>query len=437
MHDSHTRHVRRVLIAALSAVLLVLATAIPAWAMRVTFVRHAESAANAAGVIDTKVPGPELSPLGQQQAEAIAAELAAAGFDGFYVSSMQRTLLTAQPTLDLLGNPAYETLPGLREISAGIFDGSSEDEGLGRIGYALAPITWMLGARFLPVIGGEDGNSFDARVDGALRHIADNGDENAVVFSHGATIMFWVMMNVDNPDFGLMLSHQLDNTEQVVIEGSPDEGWTLVSWAGRPVSPNPSLPVKLFVNVRDLVVAPQTALYNIGRAFASGDVAALAQAVRDGVVDVVSAVVRFVPDTVRDIVDEFRPAPKVENDLEKDLEDDFQVANVHRVAAVTGTGTGTGTDTVTDGADSENDGDADPLESPKDKKRNGATDLSDGNKVVPGDKVTEPVKGDDALAEKQATEEEAEPAAQPEPGPEDSDDDAGDDDAGASEPAAA
>ncbi|MGE0221231.1 histidine phosphatase family protein [Mycolicibacterium sp.] len=309
MPGPRAHRVRNVLIAALTAVLLVLVTAIPSWAMTVTFVRHAESLANEAGIIDTEVPGPGLSDTGKFQAEQIAPVLAAMGFDGIYVSSMRRTWETAQPMLDLLPGSSYQILPGLREIPAGIFEGASEDEGLGRLGYALAPALWMLGARFVPVPGGEDGNAFDARVDGALEQIAENGDDDAVAFAHGATIMFWVMMNVDNPDLGLLLGHQLDNAESVVVEGSPEEGWTLVSWAGQAVSADPSLLTKLFVNVRDLIVAPQTALYNVGRAFVSGDIGALVKAVFDGVVEVAGAALRFIPDTVRDIFDEFRPAP--------------------------------------------------------------------------------------------------------------------------------
>lgn len=321
MPDPRTCRVRRILIAALSAVFLVLVSAIPSWAMTLTFVRHAESLANEAGIIDTRVPGPGLSEAGELQARAIAPVLAGMGFDGIYVSSMLRTQLTAQPMLDLLPGSSYQVLPGLREISAGIFEGSSENEGLGRLGYALAPVTWMLGARFVPVPGGEDGNAFDARVDGAIAEIADNGDENAVAFAHGATIMFWVMMNVDNPDLLLMLRHQLDNVESVVVEGSPEEGWTLVSWAGQAVSADPSLATKLLVNVRDLVVAPQTALYNVGTAFSSGDFETLVNAVRDGLIEVTRAVVRFIPDTVRDIVDEFRPSV---------TEDSLDVTELHR-----------------------------------------------------------------------------------------------------------
>lgn len=375
------RRALRILVAALTAALVFFVSAVPAWALTVTFVRHAESLANADGVIDTSVPGPGLSPLGQQQADALAPVLAPIAYDGFYVSSMVRTQQTAQPLMDLLGTD-YEILPGLREIPAGIFEGSSENEGLGRLGYALAPVAWMLGARFVPVLGsGEDGNSFDARVDDALQRIAVNGDDNAVAFSHGATIMFWVMMNVDNPDLGLLLSHQLDNTEQVVIEGSPEDGWTLVSWAGIPVAGEPSLPIKLFVNVRDLVVAPQTALYEIGQAFATGDIAALANAVRDGVLDVASAVIGFVPDMITDIVDSVGGSSPVPVEQQ-------QPANT-LAAAVTNESPDE-TPGVARDADEANESESSDVAAvmSRTEKTTGATDLSDGNKVEPGEALT-------------------------------------------------
>ena len=201
-----TRRVLGVVIAALTAAILFFVSALPAWAaesMTLTLVRHGQSQANASGVIDTSVPGPELTDLGRQQAAAVAVELAANDYDGVYASSMVRTQQTAQPLAELLGTPVV-VLPGLREISAGVFEGQPEGEGFGRIGYVLAPVAWALGARFVPVVGAEDGNAFDARVDDAIQTIYDSGDRNAVAFSHGATIMFWVMMNVDNPDLGLL-----------------------------------------------------------------------------------------------------------------------------------------------------------------------------------------------------------------------------------------
>jgi broad specificity phosphatase PhoE len=420
------RRALRFVLATIMAALVVVVSAVPAWAMTLTFVRHAESQANADGIIDTSVPGPGLTPLGQQQAAALAPVLAGNAYDGFYVSSMLRTQQTAQPLVDLL-NTDYDILPGLREISAGLFEGSSEDVGFGRLGYALAPVAWTLGARFVPVLGGEDGNAFDARVDRAIRQIYANGDENAVAFSHGATIMFWTMMNVDNPDLGLLLSHQLDNTEQVVIEGSPEEGWTLVSWAGIPVAAEPSLPIKLFVNIRDLVVAPQTALYEVGRAFASGDIGALANAVRDGVIDVARTVTNFVPDMVTDVVDSVGGPTVVTSNQQAPV--DTQAA-----AAV---GDGSADDDTLEPESSDIDSTTRRAEKP-----NGATDLTDGNKVEPGAQLTdtEEQAGDAAGEVTESTDEVADDpgaTAAVTDGPEPTDDVTAEADAAASEQHAA
>jgi len=64
----------------LATFVMMLGTALPAWAaeaMTLTFVRHGESEANAAGVIDTSVPGPHLTDLGRQQAEGATGKSAA------------------------------------------------------------------------------------------------------------------------------------------------------------------------------------------------------------------------------------------------------------------------------------------------------------------------------------------------------------------------
>lgn len=302
----------RVVFAAAASSLLLVGAALPAWAaqnMTITFVRHGESEGNASGIIDTSTPGPHLTELGQQQAEDVGNALAGNSYDGIYYSDMVRTKETAQPLIDKTGVTGTE-LPGLHEIKAGIFEGQPESSGIGRIGYVLGPLAWTLGARFIPIPGAEDGNAFDYRVDDAIQQIYDKGDVNEdgrindAVFSHGATIMFWTMMNVDNPDLGLILSHPLSNTDIVVVDGNPEDGWTLTSWAGQPVDQDPSLGTKLFVDVRDLAVAPQTAIYKVGQAFASGDVTALASAVRDGVLDVAKTTANFVPDLVNDVVGE-------------------------------------------------------------------------------------------------------------------------------------
>ncbi len=110
---------------ALAALALLFAAAIPASAaelMRVTFVRHAESEGNASGLIDTKTPGPVLTPKGQQQAQDVVGTLGDNNYDAIYASTMVRTQLTAAPMSQYLRLP-IQVLPGLQEIEAGYFEG--------------------------------------------------------------------------------------------------------------------------------------------------------------------------------------------------------------------------------------------------------------------------------------------------------------------------
>lgn len=300
---------RRVLataIAITTAAVLFVVGAIPAWAITVTFVRHGQSQANAAGFIDTSVPGPDITELGQQQADEIAKVLEDGGYDAIYASSMVRTQQTAAPLAADLNLPVT-ALSGFREVGAGVLEGASENEGLGRIAYGLVPTLWMLGLRSLPMPGAADGNAFDARVDDALQTVADSGADKPVVFAHGATIMFWVMMNVDNPDPLLILNHRLDNTAVVVVNGSPDEGWTLANWDGIEVDAEPSFGTKLFVNVRDLITAPQTSLYRVVQALETGDPTTIVNAIRDGVVETALAPAKFVGAVTRDVIDALQP----------------------------------------------------------------------------------------------------------------------------------
>ena len=63
------------------------------------------------------------------------------------------------------------------------------------------------------------------------------GTANDVAFSSEGAIAVWTLMNVNNPDFSVLLQDVeqtggfLHNTGQVVIDGSPGD-WTLVSYDG-------------------------------------------------------------------------------------------------------------------------------------------------------------------------------------------------------------
>lgn len=324
----------------LTACALFAAATLPAAAMTVTFIRHAESQANASGYIDTSTPGPHLTNdevdqtgglTGEQQAQNFADALCAtsctgtaAPFDALYASTMIRTQETAKPLADKTGLPVTilgsydpnnpQRNSGVQEISAGIFEGLSEKEGIGRIGYILAPLAWTLGLQFVPIPGGETGLEFNERVTNALADVEagtsdtnGDGEIDAAVFSHGATIMMWTLMNVDNPSLTL-LANTLDNTDTVVVKKNDDGSWHLVSWNGQEVG-DADYATKMFVNVRDLIVAPQKAAYNMRIPVLSLDPEAIVTTGAQGLQDVAQAGVKFVTDSVTDTVNAITGIP--------------------------------------------------------------------------------------------------------------------------------
>lgn len=195
----------------------------------VTFVRHAQSEANAEGVINTEVPGPGLTAEGQGQAEQIARQLGTGGYDGVYASSMVRTQQTARPLADALGQ-RVEVLPGLNEIDAGWYEGEPSDRA--ELTYLLAPTDWIHGDRANAIPGSIDGNEFNDQFGAAVQKIYASGDTKPVVFSHSVAIAFWTLMNVRNPKLSLATDHPLPNLGRVVITGNPATGWRLIDWDG-------------------------------------------------------------------------------------------------------------------------------------------------------------------------------------------------------------
>ncbi|MFZ0715273.1 MAG: histidine phosphatase family protein [Mycobacterium sp.] len=195
-----------------------------------TFVRHAQSASNAAGIIDTSTPGPELTPKGWCQAAQSAGPLSANHYDGVYASTMVRTQETAKATAEALGEPVG-VLAGLREIEAGDYEGQPEASARTFLG---APMQWLNGDRNAQIPGSLDGDGFEARFSEAVEQIYNSGQTKPVAFSHGGAIMIWVLMNVHNPDQSLLTTTPLPNLGRVVIRGNPNDGWTLQEWNADP-----------------------------------------------------------------------------------------------------------------------------------------------------------------------------------------------------------
>jgi broad specificity phosphatase PhoE len=286
--------------------------------MILDLVRHGQSTDNVDGIIGTTPPGAALTTEGGEQAAYLAnpdnpqALAAPSSYDGIYASDFIRTQETAADWLSAAGAPntPVTDLAGLDEINAGYLDGSQETEINGLL-YLAGPLAWIFGQYWVPELGSTinpNGAAFEENFSGAVQTIYDaggattNGDLTDVAFSHELAIMTWVMMNVKNPDFQILLNGIesqgfLSNTGQVIVEGNPTDGWTLVSWDGTAVPQDPGLATSLFVDYRDLITAPQIAGYNIYEAILGGDPTTITSALQTGFDQVGTALLQF-PDAV-------------------------------------------------------------------------------------------------------------------------------------------
>lgn len=205
--------------------------------MRLLLIRHGQTPSNVAGALDTGVPGAGLTPLGQEQARAVPAALAARGLldavEAVHVSTLVRTQLTAAP---LARETALEVVvdAGLAEVSAGDLEMRSDEESVRR--YAGCLVGWMQGDldRHLP--GGTDGHAFLARFGAAVARATHGRADDATLalVSHGAAIRAFTAHAVGlDPDVSTEL--QIMNTGLALLEGHPRSGWELAEWTTTPL----------------------------------------------------------------------------------------------------------------------------------------------------------------------------------------------------------
>jgi broad specificity phosphatase PhoE len=318
LRRSRRNRLRLVTVGLLSTGLLSIGSAL-AWAdesIVLDFVRHAQSVDNAAGTIDTAPPGTDLTQIGEEQANAVAQAIQSEygnSIAGIFASQEIRAQETATPLAEALHSMSVPILSGLNEIPAGTFNGDPTN-GLDGILYLLAPLSWVFGDVLVPEPGDPsvNGITFDESFSNAVQTIYDGtasatGTPTDVAFSSEGAIAVWTMMNVNNPDFSVLLqelvSNQqfLPNTGQVVVEGSPGD-WTLVSYDGTAVPQDPGLGTEVLVDFRNLIEAPQFADFNIYEALLTGNSATIDSAIQAGVSQVDTALAQFPVEVFNDIL---------------------------------------------------------------------------------------------------------------------------------------
>jgi broad specificity phosphatase PhoE len=200
--------------------------------MRLLLLRHGQTHGNTVGALDTAFPGLDLTELGVRQAEAAARVLASTGIDGIYVSPLVRTHQTAAPLAEVTGLEPV-VLDGLREIAAADYEMATDHDSI--LGYIGTVADWIEGRLETRMPGGEDGQEFLARYDGAVGEIIAAGHRSALVVSHGAAIRTWVASRVTGSSTHTMATEGLANTALIEVEGDLDSGWSVLSWAADPI----------------------------------------------------------------------------------------------------------------------------------------------------------------------------------------------------------
>ncbi|MEW1958144.1 histidine phosphatase family protein [Kineococcus sp. NPDC059986] len=206
--------------------------------MRLLLVRHGQTRSNVEHLLDTAVPGADLSDLGREQAAALVPALGALGIGALTASTLVRTQQTAAPLAAHLGLEVA-VADGLREIEAGDLEMRGDEASVRR--YLDVVAAWLHGDLSAAEPGAEDGHAFFARYDAAvadaLAAARAAGVDTLVLVSHGAAIRTWAGSRVLNVSADFVITTGLENTGVVELVGSPEDGWTCERWAGAVVDP--------------------------------------------------------------------------------------------------------------------------------------------------------------------------------------------------------
>ena len=201
----------------------------PPGATEILLVRHGESAPHVEGESFDLVDGhgdPPLAPAGVDQARLAAQRLIDTGerIAAVYVTTLQRTVQTAQPLLDQLGiEPTV--IADLREVYLGDWEGGEFRKRIAD-GDPIAQLMYVE-QRWDVIPGGEPAHQFENRVRRGIERIAaEHPDELVVAVVHGGVI--GQVMNIATGSSGFAFTGA-DNASisHVVVE---DDRWVVRCW---------------------------------------------------------------------------------------------------------------------------------------------------------------------------------------------------------------
>ena len=212
--------------------------------MRLILIRHGQTESNVHRLLDTAMPGPELTDLGRAQAASLVSALADEPLDAIYTSVATRAQQTAQPLAEARSLPPI-VRAGAREIAAGDLEMAADLDSV--MAYLKVVSEWLRGNPEHRMPGADTGSEVLGRFDDVVAEARDAGHASVAVVSHGAMIRTWTAARAVNLDPRTPEKYDLSNTGVVVLEdgtGTPERPWSVVSWqgeaAGGPAVADPS-----------------------------------------------------------------------------------------------------------------------------------------------------------------------------------------------------
>ncbi|WP_431875256.1 histidine phosphatase family protein [Amycolatopsis sacchari] len=199
--------------------------------MKLYLIRHAESTANVRKILDTALPGPPLTDLGQLQAQALAERLSGEPIAAVYASRAIRAQQTAAPLAAALMREV-QVIDGVHEINVGDLEGRGDREAL--MAYAGTVRPWTRGDLEVAMPGGESGQQVRARYLAAVAELRAKHEQDPAIalVSHGGAIRVAAEWLADNVRPELADQGLIPNTGIVELESVPSGGWTCLTWVG-------------------------------------------------------------------------------------------------------------------------------------------------------------------------------------------------------------
>lgn len=165
------------------------------------FLRHAQSAANALGVVQGIGLNIPLTDLGRAQAAEASRALASFSFDKMFSSKAERALHTASAVRQIHASVPYEEIHELHERSRGGTEGMLKKDFL--IKYPEIEEAWKREEDARPPLDGESFEDVRNRVMPILeRHIKEHAGKKLLYVTHGNLIRV-VLGEMLNVPFGL------------------------------------------------------------------------------------------------------------------------------------------------------------------------------------------------------------------------------------------